>query len=51
MPSPGWRLYDDQVVAVVTYIRDSWGNAVSPVAAEAVKTERSNVTKTEEQDC
>lgn len=29
MPSYGWQLNDSQVVAVLTYIRNSWGNAAS----------------------
>jgi mono/diheme cytochrome c family protein len=33
MPAFGWRLDDDQVAAVTTYIRDAWGNAASPVTA------------------
>jgi mono/diheme cytochrome c family protein len=43
MPSFGYRLDDDQVAAVVTYIRNSWGNTASPVDAELVKTLRSHV--------
>jgi len=44
MPSLGYRLNDDQIAAVVTYVRNSWGNAASPVSAEAVKTLRNKVT-------
>lgn len=40
MPSFDWRLKDDQVGAVLTYIRNSWGNAAAPVAASAVSGER-----------
>ena len=43
MPSFGYRLDDNQVAAVVTYIRNSWGNAASPVDAGMVKTLRSQV--------
>jgi mono/diheme cytochrome c family protein len=43
MPSFGYRLDDNQVAAVVTYIRNSWGNTASPVDAELVKTLRSHV--------
>jgi mono/diheme cytochrome c family protein len=32
MPSFGWRLSDAQVAAVLTYIRNGWGNAAAPVA-------------------
>jgi mono/diheme cytochrome c family protein len=31
MPEFGWLLNDDQVAAVLTYIRNSWGNAASSV--------------------
>jgi mono/diheme cytochrome c family protein len=31
MPSLGWRLSDKQVADVLTYIRNSWGNAAAPV--------------------
>jgi mono/diheme cytochrome c family protein len=44
MPSLGWRLGDEQIAAVVTYVRNSWGNAASPVSAETVKAERARVT-------
>jgi mono/diheme cytochrome c family protein len=30
MPSLGWRLSDKQVADVLTYIRNSWGNAAAP---------------------
>jgi mono/diheme cytochrome c family protein len=43
MPSFGYRLDDNQVAAVVTYIRNSWGNAASVVDADAVKALRSHV--------
>jgi mono/diheme cytochrome c family protein len=48
MPSLGYRLDDDEVAAVVTYVRNSWGNAASPVSADAVRTLRSKVTRTAE---
>jgi mono/diheme cytochrome c family protein len=32
MPSFGWQLKDDQIAAVLTYIRNSWGSAAAPVA-------------------
>jgi len=44
MPSLGYRLGDEQVAAVVTYVRNSWGNAASPVSADTVKALRSRVT-------
>jgi mono/diheme cytochrome c family protein len=42
MPSFDWRLKDDQVAAVLTYIRNSWGNAAAPVPASAVATQRTS---------
>jgi mono/diheme cytochrome c family protein len=43
MPSFGYRLDDRQVAAVVTYIRNSWGNAASGFEAETVRGLRSRV--------
>ena len=43
MPSFGYRLDDRQVAAVVTYIRNSWGNAAPAVDAETVRALRSRV--------
>ncbi len=36
MPEFGWLLKDDEVAAVLTYIRNSWGNAASTVSAAEV---------------
>jgi mono/diheme cytochrome c family protein len=44
MPSLGYRLSDEQIAAVVTYVRNSWGNAASSVSAETVKALRTHVT-------
>jgi mono/diheme cytochrome c family protein len=43
MPSFGYRLDDSQVAAVVTYIRNSWGNTAPAVDADRVKALRSHV--------
>nr|WP_314072814.1 cytochrome c [uncultured Roseococcus sp.] len=40
MPAFGWRLNDAQVADVVTYLRNSWGNAAPPVEASVVQTMR-----------
>jgi mono/diheme cytochrome c family protein len=40
MPSFDWRLNDGQVAAVLTYIRNSWGNAATAVPASAVADQR-----------
>jgi mono/diheme cytochrome c family protein len=36
MPSFSWQLDDDQVAAVLTYIRNAWQTAAAPVSAEMV---------------
>jgi len=36
MPAFGWRLTDEQAASVLTYIRNTWGNAAAPVDAGAV---------------
>lgn len=41
MPAFGWRLNDQQVAAVVSFIRTSWGNQGSPVTAKEVSDLRS----------
>jgi mono/diheme cytochrome c family protein len=43
MPSFGWKLSDDQVAAVASYIRSAWGNAASPVSASDVSELRGQV--------
>lgn len=40
MPSFAWKLSDEQVAAVSTYIRNSWGNAATPVEAKEVAGKR-----------
>jgi mono/diheme cytochrome c family protein len=46
MPAFDWRLNDAQVAAVLTYIRNSWGNAASPVTAGTIANRRSSLAKT-----
>ena len=36
MPSFAWQLSDADVAAVITYIRNAWGNAASSVSASEV---------------
>lgn len=36
MPSFAWKLNDGEVAALLTYIRNSWGNAAAPVSAVSV---------------
>lgn len=40
MPPLGWRLGDAEVAAVITYVRNSWGNAAPPVPTGAVQAAR-----------
>jgi mono/diheme cytochrome c family protein len=41
MPAFGWQLDDEQIAAVATYIRNSWGQKAPPVSGEQVKKARS----------
>ena len=40
MPSYGWQLSDDQVAAVLTYIRNTWGGSAAAVSPQAVRKAR-----------
>src|SRR5579872_2777857 len=42
MPAFGWRVDDSQAAAVLTYIRNSWGNAAPPVAASTIAKQRTS---------
>jgi len=46
MPAFDWRLNDGQVAAVLTYIRNSWGNAATAVPASAVADQRAALART-----
>jgi mono/diheme cytochrome c family protein len=46
MPAFDWRMNDAQVAAVLTYIRNSWGNAATAVPASAVADQRTSLAKT-----
>jgi mono/diheme cytochrome c family protein len=37
MPSFAWQLNNDQIAAVMTYVRNAWGNSGSKVSASAVE--------------
>jgi len=43
MPSFGWRLDDAQVAAVLTYVRNAWGNAATAVSADQVNAVRNGL--------
>jgi mono/diheme cytochrome c family protein len=45
MPAFDWRLSDAQVAAVLTYIRNSWGNAAAPVSPGVVASQRTSMAK------
>ena len=45
MPAYHWKLSDDEIAAVTTYIRNSWGNNASPVAAKDVADLRKKLVK------
>jgi mono/diheme cytochrome c family protein len=45
MPSYGWQLNDSEVAAVLTYIRNSWGNASPPVSPDEVTRLRDSLAK------
>ncbi len=46
MPGFGWRLSDNQVADVVSFIRTSWGNQGTPVSADQVAKLRSDNNRT-----
>lgn len=46
MPSFAWKLSDDEIAAVLTYVRNSWGNAAAGVTAGDVKTLRQKLAQT-----
>ena len=43
MPAFDWRLDNPQVAAVLTYIRNSWGNAAAPVATSTIASQRTSL--------
>ena len=43
MPGFGWRLNDEEVAKLATFIRDSWGNKSKSVNADEVKKIRSTI--------
>jgi mono/diheme cytochrome c family protein len=44
MPAFNWKLTDQQIADVATYIRSSWGNAAAPVPASKVASLRRKVS-------
>ena len=45
MPAFDWKLENDQVAAVATYVRNAWGNAAPPVAPDDVRSMRGALRK------
>lgn len=43
MPAFGWEMTDQNIADVLTYIRNSWGNAAAPVSASDVSKLRSTM--------
>jgi mono/diheme cytochrome c family protein len=43
MPSFAWKLDDAEVAALLTYVRNSWGNEAAPVSAASVAKIRTNL--------
>ncbi|MES2187730.1 MAG: cytochrome c [Pseudomonadota bacterium] len=46
MPAFGWRLSDDNVADVLSFVRSSWGNRADAVAPQAVAKVRGSLAKT-----
>ena len=42
MPSFAWKLTDQEIADVSTYIRNSWGNQAAPVSASDVRVAQKN---------
>jgi mono/diheme cytochrome c family protein len=49
MPSFAWKLSDPEMAAVVTYIRNAWGNAALPVSASEVANMRQSLHREAQQ--
>jgi mono/diheme cytochrome c family protein len=45
MPAFAWKLSDAEIAAVVTYIRNAWGNAAPPVSAGEVSNMRQTLRR------
>ncbi|MCQ4260252.1 c-type cytochrome [Stutzerimonas stutzeri] len=43
MPSFAWNMSDEHIAAVLTYVRNSWGNAAEPVSTGDVKAMRDDM--------
>lgn len=45
MPAFDWRLNDAQVAAVLTYIRNNWGNAAAAIPASTIASQRMSLVQ------
>ena len=45
MPDFGWRLSDDDVAQLLSFVRTGWGNQAEPVSASQVKDIRAELPK------
>jgi mono/diheme cytochrome c family protein len=45
MPAFNWKLDDDEIAAVATYVRNAWGNNAAAVTADAVKSMRNAIDR------
>ena len=45
MPAFDWRLNDAQVAAVLTYIRNNWGNAAAAIPASTIASQRMSLAQ------
>ena len=43
MPAFDWRLNDAQVAAVLTYVRNNWGNAAPAVSVDVIAKQRASL--------
>ena len=43
MPDFAWKLSDSNIADVMTYIRNSWGNAAAPVTSDTVAKARAEL--------
>jgi mono/diheme cytochrome c family protein len=43
MPTYAWQLNDQQIAAVLTYVRNAWGNAAPSVSESVVKSARTSL--------
>jgi mono/diheme cytochrome c family protein len=44
MPSYAWQLNDKQIAAVLTFVRNAWGNAAPSVSEDDVKSARTSLS-------